>query len=190
MPHSITNYLAFISILSNEEIAAIAQHFTSVNIQKDEYILREGQVCKFVAFVETGLLMYYKVSGEGEEMVCDFAKEGDWASQYESFTSRIPSPLFIKAIEPCLIHTISLDQLNALYTQFPAFGALAKQIVEKAFMDMIKRSLDLQHLKAEERYRKFVADYADIVQRVPQYYIASFLGIAPQSLSRIRKNKA
>jgi CRP-like cAMP-binding protein len=190
MADSFIDKLVGMGAFSTEDAGLIAERFVPFTVERDEHILKEGQVCKFVGFVETGLLMYYKVSNEGEEIVADFAKENEWVSQYESFMSRTPSALFIKALEPCQLHTISLDHLNELYERVPGFEKLAKQMVEKVFMDMVKRSLELQNLKAEDRYQKLVTDYPFIIQRVPQYYVASFLGIAPQSLSRIRKNRA
>jgi len=147
-------------------------------------------VCKSLGFVASGLLVYYRLAENGQEIVADFAQENDWVSQYQSFISRTPSTLFIKAAEPCVIHTITLGKLNGLYAAIPGFEKLAKQLIENAFMQMVNRQLEFQHLKAEERYQRMLALYPSITQRVPQYYIASFLGVAPPSLSRIRKNRA
>jgi CRP-like cAMP-binding protein len=175
--------------LSKEELELLEKGFTPVRFDRDDHFLREGQICKHAGFIETGLLMYYTISPDGEELVGDFVSENEWVSHYESFIGETPSDVFIKAIEPSVIHTITLAKINELYKKIPVFEKIARQLVEKAFTDMMKRSLAFKNLKAEDRYRKLELEYPHIVQRVPQYYIASFLGIAPQSLSRIRKNR-
>lgn len=189
MPHSLDQHLLGFMHFSETELALISENFETLPLEKDEHYLREGQICKVVGYVEQGLLMYYKVAEDGSEIVCDFAQENDWATQYESFINKSPSAFFVKAIEPTRLKTISLEGLNRLYQKIPAFEKLAKQLVEKAFMDMIKKSVEFQNLRAEDRYDKMVKDYPALLQRVPQYYIASFLGVAPQSLSRIRNKK-
>ena len=188
MPLPVLRLLLQYGALSEQETAVIANRFTTLPVKKDEHILKEGQVCKFLGFIESGLMMYYKVAEDGQEIVCDFAKENEWVTQYQSFTSKTPSPLFIKALEPSIIYTITSRHLDELYTEIKGFGNIARQLIEKALMDMIKRSVEFQNLRAEERYEKMLSEYPSIVQRVPQYYVASFLGIAPPSLSRIRKN--
>ena len=190
MADTLTIYFKSLGGLSDEVIKTIADTFAPVVLKKDEFFVKEGQVCKKLGFVESGLLMYYKTAADGQEMVSDFAAEGNWVSQYQSFVNQQPSPLFIRAIEHCSVQAISLENLTRLYALLPGFESMAKQLVEKVFMGMINQQLAMQHLRAEERYDKMCALYPAIIQRVPQYYIASYLGIAPPSLSRIRKNRA
>jgi len=186
--HSMISFLEKAGKISPEIQASIACEFAALNLGKNEFYLREGEVCKHLGFVSTGLLMYYKMDDHGTEIVTDFAQENSWVSHYQSFINREPSAIFIKALEPCTVYTISLDKLSALYTTIPGFEQFARQIIEATFMEMINRQLAFQSLNAEGRYAKFIDLYPDLLQRVPQYYIASFLNIAPPSLSRIRKN--
>lgn len=190
MFHSLSGYLSHFSTLSPQDIGRVMQRFVPMEIPRDEHIVKEGQVCKFLSFIESGIFMYYKVGDDGQQIVTGFAEEKEFVSQYQSFISKTPSPIFIKSIELSHIQAISFEQLGMLYQEIPGFETLSRQLVEKAFMEMIRRNLDFQNLKAEERYDKLLKTYPSIVQRVPQYYVASFLGIAPQSLSRIRKNRA
>lgn len=139
-----------------------------------------------MAFIEKGIVLYYKIADIGQ-VICDFAKEGEWITQYESFVNQDLSPISIKTIEPTEILVISFDKLQQLYEEVPTVMLLARKIIEKAFFSSLSRNDELQNLRANERYIKFAQDNPELVQRIPQYYIASYLGVAPQSLSRIRK---
>lgn len=173
--------------LTKPEIERILQSFELVSFDQDDYFLREGELSKKIAFVEKGLLMYYRSSAEGDQLVCDFGMENDWATQYQSLISGTKSPMSIKAIEPTVARVISFTGLNQLYLTVPKLEQIVRQIIDKIFVQMMKRTGDFQFLKAEERYAKMLAETPALLQRVPQYYVASYLGIAPQSLSRIRK---
>lgn len=170
------------------QIATILSYFDPIEIEKQGFFLKTGQICRRAAFIESGFLMYFKINDRGEEVVCDFAQEGSWVAQYESFIHQAQSPLSIKAIEPTRIQAISFDALNKLYEMVPAFEKYTRSIVEKEFFNSIKRSADFQALLAEERYQQILNTKPELLQRVPQYYLANYLGVAPQSLSRIRKN--
>lgn len=156
-------------------------------LKKDEIFIESGKKCRHVAFIEKGLVVYYSLE-EGKEIICDFAKEGDWITQYESFINQSPSPLSVKALEYTELQLISRENLRKLYAEVPAFEVYTRSLIEQYFISSLKRSNELQALKAEDRYSKFARENPQLIQRVTQYYIASYLGIAPQSLSRIRKN--
>jgi CRP-like cAMP-binding protein len=174
--------------LTKSEIGIVMDKTETLSLEKDEALLKEGEICQYVSYVASGLLMYYRISETGEEKAHDFASEDDWASQYQSMIAQTPSPLGIRAIEKTTVYRISAANLKKLYTEVPVFERIARQIVEKIFIANIRRTDEFQNLKADERYESLLRTHPQLVQRVPQYYIASFLGIAPQSLSRIRKN--
>ena len=165
----------------------IAMFFVRKEVEKGDYFLREGDLCRNVAFIESGLLLYSRLDDKGLEVICDLARENNWVTQYESFINQRASPLSIKAIERTTLQVISHDRLQQLYAKFPTFERVTRRIIEKVFIASLIRTNELQVLKAEERYEKFARENPDLVQRIPQYLIASYLGIAPQSLSRIRK---
>ncbi|NMH29189.1 Crp/Fnr family transcriptional regulator [Flavobacterium silvaticum] len=174
--------------LSAEEIRQVLSFVNITSLQKNQVLLREGDVCQWVSFVESGLFMYYKLGESGDEISCDFAMENDWVSQYQSFITQQPSPIGIRALEDSIVYQISAKALQSLYAELPVFERISRQIVEKFFMMNLMRIDSFQNLKADERYKRLLQSHPILVQRVPQYYIAGFLGIAPQSLSRIRKN--
>jgi CRP-like cAMP-binding protein len=167
----------------------VVEKIQTITLKKGDYLLKEGQKCQFVAFLESGMVMYYKVSELGDEIPCDFLAEQDWVTQYQSLIMQTPSLLSIKALESCILHTINRQNLYFLYDTIPALERFSRQLSEQFSMRMIERADDLQTLKAEERYARLVAQQPTLIQRVPQRLLAGYLGIAPQSLSRLRNPK-
>ncbi len=176
--------------LTEGDVALVLEKFKLITFKKGELILKEGEICTFIAFIETGLVLYSNITDNGDEHICDFALENQWVSQYKSMITNTGSPISIKTIEPTTIQKITYHDLKIIAQQIPSFEKIIKQTIDTLLLQMLERTSDFQHLKAEERYEKFVSNNFEFVQRVPQYYLASFLGIAPQSLSRIRKNNS
>jgi CRP-like cAMP-binding protein len=170
------------------EITSFIDTFEVVTLQKGDHILKEGQVCTFVGFVDKGLLIYYNISEDGEEKICDFAIENQWVTQYQSMSTNSKSLLSIKAIEPTILLKTTHQNLINIAEEMPRIDKYFKKMIDNFLFTMVSRTNDFQNLIAEERYSKFVKENPQLIQRLPQYYLASFLGIAPQSLSRIRKN--
>lgn len=189
MQNNILQLIPTLANLNDEQKKLVNNNFSEMKVQKGEMILEAGQVCKFVAFVEKGLFIFSNISDQGDEKVCDFAKENQWISQYQSMINKTPSPISIQALENSVIHKIYFEDLQQISGQMPEIELAFRQIIDPLLISMVERSNDFQNLKAQERYQKFVQSNVELSQRVPQYYIASFLGIAPQSLSRIRKEK-
>jgi CRP-like cAMP-binding protein len=176
--------------LSEIEITSFIEKFEVVTLRKGDHILKEGQVCTFLGFVDKGLLIYYNISEDGEENICDFAIENQWVTQYQSLSTSSKSPLSIKAIEPTIVLKTTYQNLINIAEKVPQIEKYYKKMIDNFLFIMVDRTTDFQNLIAEERYSKFVKENPQLIQRVPQYYLASFLGIAPQSLSRIRKNSS
>lgn len=170
------------------EIDSIIRCFEPKTLDKDEYFIKSGELSRSIAYIEKGIVLYYKIDEAGQETVCDFAKETDWITQYESFIKKTTSNVSIRAIEKTVLQVISFEGLQKLYSEVPAFEIYTRRLIEKYFIASISRNNELQVLGAEERYAKFAKENPELIQRVRQYHIASYLGIAPQSLSRIRKN--
>jgi CRP-like cAMP-binding protein len=170
------------------EITSFIDTFEVVTLRKGDHILKEGQVCTFLGFVDKGLLIYYNISEDGEEKICDFAIENQWVTQYQSMSTNSKSLLSIKAIEPTILLKTTHQNLINIAEEMPRIDKYFKKMIDNFLFTMVSRTNDFQNLIAEERYSKFVKENPQLIQRLPQYYLASFLGIAPQSLSRIRKN--
>jgi CRP-like cAMP-binding protein len=173
---------------SSEDIETLLTYFEKKELKAGEYFLNEGDHCKGVAFVETGTIIYYQ-NIEGEEKVCDFAFDGDWLAHYKSMLGNVPSEINIKAIDDTSILYISLTQMGAMTEALPKASIIRSVMAEKYFAESVERASGLANLKAEERYHNLLNQKPWIHNRVPQYYIASYLGIKPQSLSRIRAMK-
>ncbi len=154
--------------------------------KKNDLILQEGHVCKFIMYIEVGCVRYFHIR-DGEEITGQFFLENNWFTDFESFISRKPSNISIQALEDCAIFIIPKEKLEKLYVDFPVFERFGRLMAEQAFLGLRQRNKISTLLTPEERYQSFLKNRPDIVQRVAQHYIASYLGLKPQSLSRIRK---
>lgn len=174
--------------LSPVEIDQIASVFTAREIPKKEYFLKTGEYCQNIAFVERGTFIYFNLF-DGEVKVCDFAFEQEWITQYDSLLRRKASVLNIQALEDSTILSIRADKLEKLAMEQPKIHLIRAKLAEEYFTLSTQRAASLTHLDAKGRYQQLLEQRPDIHQRVPQYHIASYLGIKPQSLSRIRAEK-
>ena len=173
---------------SDEEIEKIIACFTPKTIGKKEFFLKEGQYCKSVGFLESGSFIYYHITN-GDEKICDFAFENDWISQYKSLLSGTPSEMNIRALEKSQLLLMDMDKMNALTEVMPKVNLIRSSLAEQYFTKSTQRATNLTNLDAKARYLALLEELPMIHKRVPQYYIASYLGIKPQSLSRIRAEK-
>ncbi|BAX81333.1 Crp/Fnr family transcriptional regulator [Labilibaculum antarcticum] len=173
--------------LTDEEFLIFSDYLKVKTINKSELFLQEGQVCDFIGFVNFGVLIYFKTIENGNEVTTDFAFDGDWVTINESRLSNLPSLINIKAIENSELLMIKQQDLSNLYTKIPKLERLGRILMEQSFVKIARQSIDLQVLSAKERYESLLGNHPEIFQKVPLYHIANYLGVAPKSLSRIRK---
>ena len=173
--------------LSDEELLTFCSAFESKRLKKDEFFLKEGQICNFVGFVNFGILVYFKIFDNGDEITTDFAFEGDWVNNNQSRLTNTPSTINIRAIEDTEIFVIKQKDLTELYLQTPKIERLGRILIEQAYLKIVEQTIGLQVFSAKERYENLLKKYPQIFQKVQLYHIANYLGIAPKSLSRIRK---
>jgi len=173
--------------LSDAEFDIFCGYLESHTLLKDAYFLREGEICNAIGFIDRGVLIYCKLKENGDEVTTDFAFEGDWVTNNLSRLTVSPSLLNVKAIEDTSLLLLKQSSLTKLYVAVPKIERLGRILMEQAYLRIVRQSIDLQVLSAKERYLSLISGYPEILQRVSLYHIANYLGIAPKSLSRIRK---
>jgi len=184
---NIKEHIAPIVALTDQEFSTFFSAFETKRLAKNQFFLREGQICNFVGFVSKGALVYFKSMPNGNEMTTDFGFEGDWVTVNQSRLNNSPSTIQIKAIEKTELLLVSQQTLSEMYLRIPKLERLGRILMEQAYLKIARQSIDLQVLTARERYEGMLRNYPEIFRRVPLYHIANYLGIAPKSLSRIRK---
>lgn len=188
MNERLIQQLQKIDNFSDEEIDMLQSNLVDKFIRKGDHFLHLGQVSRHVAFIDKGLMMHYSLH-DGLEIPCNFSLEGDWMGSLKSFTSGSPTEVAIKALEDTRIQEISGDHLQQLFLSSPRWLQFKNHLVQIVFFNITQHNADLAMLDAKARYYKFMREKPELINRVPQYYIAAYLGIKPQSLSRIRKER-
>lgn len=186
MHESLIDTIQYFVPLDEAEKALIKELFKVRTFARGEYFLKEGQICQHVGFIQKGLLRYY-INKEGEDLIYGFGKEGNFVCNYESFLDRSISSKNIQLIEDSCLLTISHLDLQRFYSELKGGERFGRLIAEQIFVESVKQISSLYTDPPEMRYRKFLDTYPDLQQRLPQYHISSYVGVKPQSLSRIRK---
>jgi CRP-like cAMP-binding protein len=161
--------------------------FTERGIKRRQFILQQGDVCRYFTFVVSGCLKMYAVDKNGKEHNIQFAAENDWITDLSSFYAEKPSLLYIEAIEPTVVLQIKHDDLLHLYVNYHKFDHNFRVIIEQQYIELQNRVLQNISSTAEERYGFFLKQYRHLGNRLPSTQIASYLGITPEFLSAIRK---
>ncbi|MBO9727754.1 MAG: Crp/Fnr family transcriptional regulator [Chitinophaga sp.] len=185
MSQQLIQSIKYLIHLSEEEELFIPTLFNRVSLKKNEYFLQEGKVANQVAFVEKGLIRYV-MTRDGEEMHTYFSCENEWLGNHESFLSRQPANVSIVALEPSVLLVISRENLQLMYDTLKQGDRLGRLIIESVFVESLKQVASLYAATPEERYQEFFEKFSRLQHRIPQYMIASYIGVKPQSLSRIR----
>lgn len=175
--------------LNEEERDLLDKRVTRRKIKRKQMILQEGMVCKHYSFVVEGCIKMYGVDGKGVEHNIQFAAENDWIADIGSFHSNKPSKLFIEALEPSTLLQIEKQDLYFLYRSIPKLDRIFKVIIENKFVELQTRVLQNISSTAQERYQSFLEQYPQLALRLPNTQIASYLGITPEFLSKIRNGK-
>lgn len=180
--NNLTKYIR----LTEEEKQIILSHFTIKKFRKHQYILQEGDVIRHETFVVRGLTRTYEVDEKGQEHVVQFGLEDWWVGDLYSFLTETPSKYNIDCLEDTEVRQITKTGLETLYEEVPKLERHFRIMVQNAYIATVQRVASTLTKDAAERYHEFIAKYPQIEQRVPNHQIASYLGITPQSLSRIR----
>jgi CRP-like cAMP-binding protein len=185
-----TNLIAAIEYfirLDDAEREFISSLAVSKTYAKGDFFLRTGQVCREVGFIEKGLIRYSGTKDNGEEITLHFGRENEFTCNYQSFLDQSASLRSIQCLEASEILVISYDNLQRLYEEVKEGQKFGRLACEYLYLQAISQIASMYTDEPEQRYLNFVKDYPDLQQRIPQYYISSYVGVKPPSLSRIRK---
>ncbi|GAB3356274.1 Crp/Fnr family transcriptional regulator [Arachidicoccus ginsenosidivorans] len=179
--------LSFGGILSKDEIDYISSYFTYNKLKANDHFLEFQKVAHEIAFVETGILRVYSLDPEGNDITKHFISENQFFVDLESYYTGKPATEAFQAVVASELMTIHKSIIEQLSNEIPNFYIFIKTVTEVALLSKIKNNDFLHFGHAKTRYLEFIKRYPLLVQQVPQQYIASYLKITPQSLSRIRK---
>lgn len=182
----IRKYFETILPLTDEEWTAYSSFLTKTKVPKRSYLLEPGKVCDYIAFVEEGSFRFF-FNNEGNKIVTAFFFSGEFLSNYRSFLTGMPSTHYIESFSDSTIWMIKKEHQFLLYNQYPKFERLGRIIAENLYLSVAKRVDSFLYETPEERYKDLLKRNSRLLQDVPQYMLASYLGVSPESLSRIRK---
>jgi len=186
MPNKLVEHFSRISPLTREESQAIERAMSPKTFKKGTVLLKEGQISIDTYFVLEGCIRQY-ILVDGEEKTTNFFTEDQWVISPTSLKQTEPSNHILVCLEDCILVVGNEQAAQEMFTTFPRFETIARVVMETAFAEQQKMLMSYLTDSPEERYRRLIRTRPDLVQRVPQYHLASYVGIQPESLSRIRK---
>ena len=187
---NISSYLSEVLDIPKEAVATCGDNYTLKKFAKNEMLLSEGEICMDTFFVEKGLLRMYSLDRNGKEHIIQFAPENWLISDRSSLNFNQKSKYYIDAVEDSEVFILSKDFFTSMIDKFPQTVENNDLLLQKHIRNLQNRVNSLLADTAEERYMTFIKMYPDILLRVPQWMVASYLGITPESLSRVRKELA
>lgn len=175
--------------LTDEELSIVIQAARIRQYKKGQFLVHEGAAVRKTHFIRKGAAIAYFVDNRGDEHLIQFAVEGWWISDIQSFSTGRNALLHVQALEDTELYEFSFEDMERLYRQVPAVESYFLIITRNAFAAFQERVLYNLSLSAEERYENFVAKYPKLELRFPQRWIASYLGISAEFLSKIKKRR-
>lgn len=188
MTENLLTYFSKYIQLSELDKARIISAFTPLKIKRKEYLLTEGEVCEFVAYVNSGIIRHFHVK-DGNEITCDITLPHTFITDFKSLTQNIPSNFNFQILKDAELLVIKKNDLFQLYTESKNIETFGRVMAEQVAQRTIEIAMSLASDKPEERVEKLINNRPELFQQVPQRYIANLLGISPESLSRIRARR-
>jgi CRP-like cAMP-binding protein len=173
--------------LTDKDFNIISKYFIPKSLKKHQFLLNEGIVCRHISFVNSGCLREYTIDNKGNEHILQFAIEGWWISDLHSYLSDLPATNNIDALQYSEILLLEKSARDELLVNCPKMERFFRLLIEANLVAIRERISDSLEASAEDRYLKFIKTYPKLLGQIPQNQIAFYLGITPQSLSRIRK---
>lgn len=182
-------YFSKFTTLTEVEKEAIRESAQVVDFPKGTELLKEGEISKEVYFILKGCIRQYYII-EGEEKTSNFYTEEQWVISLNSHSQKAPADHYYDCLEDCTLVVATENKYNPLYEAYPKFEAISRNILEKEFGNQQKIQASYVTDTAEQRYLRILKHRPDLLHRVPQYQLASYIGVKPETLSRIRKRLA
>ena len=176
--------------ISEQEFEFAKTLFIPKKLRKKRFLFGEGDICKYTVFVEKGLLRSFTVDDRGGEHILQFSLAGWWSADLLSFLTAEPSPYYVEAVEDSELLLITKPSWDLLLKEVPAFERYFRILIQNNLIATQRRLIGSFSETAEEKYNRLLKEFPDIVQRVPQHMIASYIGITRETLSRIRSQIA
>lgn len=186
MYSAIAQFLNQFVDFNDKQLKAFKEKIEIKDFKKGDILLSEGQRCDFIAFINTGAFRYYNFK-EGKEYNGEFFFENSFFTDYISYLTDKKSKAYLQAIEDSTILILKKNDIFDFYKTEPKFVNFGRLMAENNFIKVTSKNKDILLMSFDERYKKLVRERPEVIQRVPQYMIASYLGITPEALSRIRK---
>ncbi len=185
----VQNMIPLLAQLNEEDWGMIVPLLKVVKLKKGTYFIKDGQVCHQIGFLYQGILrVFHLVNGKEFSSYFNFASRNPIVSAFESFLLQSPSSENIHALEDSVVITITFAQLQSLYEQSPRIQKLGRLMAEQNYLLAMERIKSLQFHSATDRYSALLKIYPQLINKIPHHYVASYLGVTPESLSRIRKS--
>ena len=184
--HNLKKYLQQFPHFTNSAYELALPYLKKQNLVKGEFLLEEGKICQQIAFIEKGLFRTFYLR-DGLEITTCFCKENTITCSYKSLITQQPSDLSIQALENCELTVFNYTDLNTLYSKHPFWQSVGRMAAENEFLIMENYTRFINDLPAQNRYLQILEKDSSLLQRVPLVYLASYLQIKPETLSRIRK---
>lgn len=184
----VTHLKKYIS-LNEDEVELLLSSVKPLIVAKKDFLLEEGQICKANYFVEQGLLRMFFINDKGIEQNTQFALENWWIADHMSLTKQAGSHFYIQSVEAAVIIAVEYHKQDQLLAQLPQLERYFMLMMQRAYAAAQMRVKFFHVNSKEENYRQFVGSFPDFVQRIPQYMLASYLGLTPEYVSELRKKK-
>lgn len=185
--HKLLYYFKKWTTISIDDETTILSSFEQVSIKKKNELLKPDTLCKYLYFVIEGCIRSYHIDSKGVEHIFQIRMDNSWIGDLESFISHTPSKYYIETLEDTTLLRISEERFEKLMKDVPALERYFRILFQKAYINTLNRLNANMWEPAINRYRAMLKEHPEMFQRVPLIYIASYLGITPESLSRIRK---
>ena len=180
------NYLKQFDAFNEKELDESLTCFKKTQIRRDGFYVKEGDVCKKAAFIKKGIFkLYYNI--DGAERIMLFFKENQFVTDYYSFLTQTPSKRPIQAIEDSIVYSVTYNDFQKLFDRSKKWERIGRLLAERAYIYSVQRANRIIHDDPDTRFITFLKEYPALIQRVPQYMIASYLNMTPETYSRVKK---